>query len=263
MERIVKHPAELVPVPHLLDYDATCARFSWDDAAKLLDGLPGGGVNIAFEAVDRHLMHGRGDKIAIRWLGKAGQRRELSYAQLAQATNRFANALVGLNVKPGERVFVLMGRLPELYIAVLGALKARCVATPLFSAFGPEPIATRAELGDARVLVTTSDLYRRKVQGLRDRLPGLRHVIVTGDAAPEEAGVHQWDRLVERASPDYTIAATDPESMALLHFTSGTTGRPKGAVHVHGAVVAHVATGRYALDLHEETCSGAPPTPAG
>jgi acetyl-CoA synthetase len=252
MERIVKHPAELVPVPHLLDYDATCARFSWDDAAKLLDGLPGGGVNIAFEAVDRHLRHGHGDKIAIRWLGKAGQRRELSYAQLAQATNRFANALVGLDVKPGERVFVLMGRLPELYIAVLGALKARCVATPLFSAFGPEPIATRAELGDARVLVTTPELYRRKVQGLRDRLPGLRHVIVAGDAAAVASGVHHWDRLVESACADYTIAPTDPESMALLHFTSGTTGRPKGAVHVHGAVVAHVATGRYALDLHED-----------
>ena len=117
MERIVKHPAQLVPAPHLLDYDATCARFSWDDAANLLDGLPAGGINIAFEAVDRHLLHGRGDKIAIRWLGKTGQRRELSYAQLAQATNRFANALAGLGVQPGERVFVLMGRLPELYIA--------------------------------------------------------------------------------------------------------------------------------------------------
>ncbi len=143
----------------------------------------------------------------------------MSYAQLAQATNRFANALASLDVKPGERVFVLMGRLPELYIAVLGALKARCVATPLFSAFGPEPIATRAELGDARVLVTTSELYRRKVQGLRDRLPGLRHVIVAGDDAAEASGVHHWDRLVEGASSDYTIAATDPEShgLAALH----------------------------------------------
>ena len=219
MERIVKHPAELVPVPHLLDYDATCARFSWDEAAKLLDGLPGGGINIAYEAVDRHVRHGHGARVAIRWLGKAGQRRELSYAELALATNRFANALEGLGVQPGERVFVLMGRLPELYVAVLGALKARCVATPLFSAFGPEPIATRAELGDARVLVTTPDLYRRKVQGLRDRLPGLRHVILAGDATDEPGGVHGWDRLVERACADYTIAATDPRvhGLAALH----------------------------------------------
>ncbi len=251
--RIVKQPATLRPVPHLLDYDATCAQFSWDDAARALDGLPGGaGLNIAHEAVDRHLAHGRGGKTAIRWLGKSGARREFSYAELAQATNRFANALQGLGVLPGERVFVLMGRLPELYIAVLGALKARCVVTPLFSAFGPEPIATRAEMGDARVLVTTAELYKRKVQGLRARLPGLKHVIVVGDEAAADPGVHPWAGLLQSAGTEYRIAPTDPESMALLHFTSGTTGRPKGAVHVHAAVLAHAVTGRYALDLHDD-----------
>jgi acetyl-CoA synthetase len=240
------------PRPNLDDYDGTVARFSWAEAEKLLDGLPdGNGINIAYEAVDRHLNHGRGDKTAIRWLGKSGDRQELSYADLARATNRFANALEGLGVQPGERVFVLMGRLPELYVALLGALKARCVVTPLFSAFGPEPIATRAEMGDARVLVTTPELYQRKVQGLRERLPGLKHVIVVGEAPAGDDSVHAWKALVEPASPDYTIAPTDRESMSLLHFTSGTTGKPKGAVHVHGAVLAHAVTGRYALDLHE------------
>jgi acetyl-CoA synthetase len=248
-DRIVKQPATLVPAPHLLDHASTCAAFRWDDAAKGLDGLPAGGLNIAHEAVDRHLLHGRGHKTAIRWLGKAGERRELSYADLAAATNRFANALGALGVQPGERVFVLMGRLPELYVAVLGALKARCVVSPLFSAFGPEPIATRAEMGDARVLVTTPELYRRKVQGLRERLPGLKHVIVVGDAEP---GTLRWADTVDTASAEHTIGATDPESMSLLHFTSGTTGRPKGAIHVHAAVLAHLVTGRYALDLHDD-----------
>jgi acetyl-CoA synthetase len=251
--RIVKDPARLHPAPHLLDHEATCARFRWDDAVALLDGLPGGaGLNIAYEAVDRHLAHGRGSRTAIRWLGKAGAQRELSYAELAQATNRFANVLQGLGVLPAERVFMLIGRLPELYVAVLGALKARCVVTPLFSAFGPEPIATRAEMGDARVLVTTPELYRRKVQGLRGRLSGLKHVIVVGDTTAGDAGVQRWDALMQGASADYTIAPTDPESMALLHFTSGTTGRPKGAIHVHAAVLAHVVTGRFALDLHDD-----------
>jgi acetyl-CoA synthetase len=146
-----------------------------------------------------------------------------------------------------------MGRLPELYVAVLGALKARCVVTPLFSAFGPEPIATRCEMGDARVLVTTPELYQRKVRGLRERLPGLRHVIVVGDA-PADAGdsVLAWADVVEGEPDSYTIGPTSPDDMALLHFTSGTTGRPKGAVHVHGAVLAHMVTGRYALDLHDD-----------
>ena len=259
--RIVKNPEGMRVRPNLWDYGQTLAAFSWQKAAQGLDGLPdggsGGGLNIAHEAVDRHLAHGRGERTALRWLGKSGARRKLSFAQLAQETNRFANALERLGVLPGERVFALMGRLPELYIAVLGALKARCVVTPLFSAFGPEPIATRAEMGDARVLVTTPELYARKVQCLRERLPGLRHVILVGGAgknpdSPTDAGIHRWQDLVDRCPPDYTIAPTDPESMALLHFTSGTTGRPKGAVHVHAAVLAHAVTGHYALDLHDD-----------
>jgi acetyl-CoA synthetase len=253
--RIVKSGAPCHVTPWLGDHAQTCAEFSWARAAGWLDGLPAGGLNIAYEAVDRHRVHGRGGKTAIRWLGKAGQRRELSYDELAVASNRFANALGSLGVKPGERVFALLGRLPELYLTVLGALKARCVVSPLFSAFGPEPIATRCELGDARVLVTTPELYLRKVQGLRERLPGLRHVILVGElpaAAAADPGMHAWSDLVEAASPDHVIGPTDPESMALLHFTSGTTGRPKGAVHVHQAVLAHQATGRYALDLHED-----------
>ena len=246
-------PAAGARRPHLDDYDAVCARFSWEEAARALDGLSGGaGLNIAHEAVDRHLAHGRADRIAIRWIGKHGDRRELSYRDLARETNRFANALAELGVQPSERVFVMMGRLPELYVSVLGALKARCVVSPLFSAFGPEPIVTRCEMGDARVLVTTPELYQRKLRDLRERLPGLKHVIVVGPVAADEPGVQSWGALVDSAPDAYTIGPTDPESTALLHFTSGTTGRPKGAVHVHQAVVAHAATGRYALDLHDD-----------
>jgi len=251
-ERIVKRPRPGSPAPNLADVAAARAGFSWETAATALDGLPAGGLNIAYEAVDRHSTHGRGGKTAIRWIGKTGERRELSYAELEAETNRFANALTALGVTPGERVFVLMGRLPELYTAVLGAFKARCVVSPLFSAFGPEPIATRCEMGDARVLVTTPELYKRKVQGLRERLPGLKHVIIVGETPADDPGVRAWADIVATASSDYSIGATDPESMSLLHFTSGTTGKPKGAIHVHRAVVAHAITGRYALDLHDD-----------
>lgn len=250
---IQKDRDRLDPPPHLLDYARECADFGWDKARALLGGLPGGtGLNIAHEAVDRHAAGPLAGKLALRWIGKAGERRDLTYADLRGETNRFANALAALGISPGERVFVLMGRLPELHIAVLGALKARCAVTPLFSAFGPEPIAMRMQLGDARVLVTTPALYARKVAGIRDQLPGLAHVILVGDDAPEGPGLHDWARIVAPASPLYTIGPTDPESMALLHFTSGTTGRPKGAIHVHQAVVAHHVTGRYALDLHDD-----------
>ncbi len=149
---------------------------------------------------------------------------------------------------------MLAGRIPELYLAVLGALKARCVVSPLFSAFGPEPIATRLELGEARALITTEALYARKVAGLRDRLPCLRHVILVGEpgAATATPGTLDWSTLMDGAAEDFAIPPTAPEDWALLHFTSGTTGRPKGAIHVHEAAVMHAVTGRLALDLHRE-----------
>jgi acetyl-CoA synthetase len=249
---IVKQAKSMRVRPHLDDYVARAAHFHWEDARAALAGLPGGGLNIAHEAVDRHLGTAREQRCAIRWIGKSGERRDLSYGDLAQATSRFANGLRSLGVMPGERVFVLMGRLPELYVAVLGALKAGCVVTPLFSAFGPEPIATRCEVGDARLLVTTPELYQRKVAGLRERLPGLRHVVIVGEGAAGGPGVRRWNDLVENAASDFSTTATDAETMALLHFTSGTTGRPKGAIHVHEAVLAHWATGHYALDLHDD-----------
>lgn len=252
MSPIIRKARSSTSGANLTDYAAVYEAFSWETARVALDGLPNGrGLNIAYEAVDRHLKGKQADKVALRWIGKAGDRRDLTYRQLAAETNRFANALCGLGVSPGDRVFILLGRVPELYVAVLGGLKAKCVVSPLFSAFGPEPIATRMEMGEGRVLVTTEALYRRKVAGLRERLPKLEHVILIDGDEPV-AGTRHWSDLVTPASDDFTIPDTDPQDMALLHFTSGTTGRPKGAIHVHEAVVAHHATAGYALDLHAD-----------
>jgi acetyl-CoA synthetase len=248
---IAKDVAGLRPRPNLVDYATERENFDWAAARRFLDGLPNGaGLNIAHEAVDRHARGPRGDRVALRWLGKNGERRDFTYRELATATNQFANVLRGLGLGAGARVFVLLGRVPELYIAVLGALKAKCVAAPLFSAFGPEPIATRLSIGEGQVLVTTAALYRRKVEGIRDRVPALRHVILIDDGPPLPNTLG-WRELMAAASDDFAIPPTDPEEMALLHFTSGTTGRPKGAIHVHAAVVTHYVTGLYALDLHD------------
>ncbi len=241
----LEKPAGLVG--NLGDYATACAGFSWAAARALLDGLPGGGLNIAHEAVIRHATGSRAATTALLWLGKRGERRAISYAELAGEIARFANGLRGLGVGPGERVFVMLGRVPELYVAVLGGLLAKAVVSPLFSAFGPEPIATRLRIGQGRVLVTSAELHARKVAGIRDTVPELAHVLVTGDAAPP--GTRALGRLMAAAADVFETPPTDPEDMALLHFTSGTTGTPKGAVHVHEAVVAHHVTGLYALDL--------------
>jgi acetyl-CoA synthetase len=241
--------------PNVVDYEATRAGFAWNDARAALGGLPGGrGLNIAYEAVDYHAAGGRRDRVALRWLRRDGRVDEATYGQLAAGTNRFANAIRSLGVGKGDRVFTLLGRVPELYVTVLGTLKNASVVCPLFSAFGPEPVRQRLDLGDGRVLVTTPALYRRKVAPIRHDLPLLDHVILVGADAADLAdeGTLAFEALMAAASDRFTIPPTDPEDMALVHFTSGTTGRPKGAVHVHDAVVAHHATATSALDLHPD-----------
>jgi acetyl-CoA synthetase len=250
---IRKRAADLAVPPNLTDYRATCADFSWGVARRELAGLPGGGLNIAHEAVERHALGARRDHVALRFLGPQGVR-ELSYGELSRLTARFANVLRALEVARGERLFVLSGRIPELYVAVLGSLKAGCVVSPLFSAFGPEPIATRLNLGAGAVVVTTEALYERKIARIRDRLPTLRHVLLVGEDGRRTAvpGTRDLATLMAQASEDFETVLTGDDELALLHFTSGTTGAPKGAMHVHGAAVTHWATGRYALDLHPD-----------
>ena len=134
----IRKPARTVGAANVRDIGAARAAFSWEAARRALDGLPGGrGLNIAHEAVDRHAAGPAGARVALRCHRRDGSVRELTYAALAEASNRFANALTALGVGPGDRVFTLLGRVPELYTTVLGTLKNGSVLCPLFSAFGP------------------------------------------------------------------------------------------------------------------------------
>jgi acetyl-CoA synthetase len=163
--------------PHLVDYERERAAHSWQAVRAELQGLPGGGLNLAQEAVDRHATGPRANHLALRWLGKDGAVRDLTYADMARGSARFANVLRTLGVVKGDRVFALMGRVPELYFAALGALKNVSVFCPLFSQFGPEPVWQRLSRGDAKVLVTTKALYEKKVVALRERLPALQFIL--------------------------------------------------------------------------------------
>lgn len=248
---IPKDIRSLAVRPNMVDYEASRAAFSWDEARRTLSGLPDGGVNIAYEAVDRHAAGERAGHEALRFIRADGTAHSLSYAELAEQTGRFAGVLHGLGIGRGERVFSLMGRSPELYVAVLGTLKNASVFCPLFSAFGPEPVRQRLHLGAGRALVTTRTLYRRKVAPMRDQLPELEHVLLIDAEGRPDTGTLDLAELMRDVQPRET-ASTRAEEMALLHFTSGTTGTPKGAIHVHDAVTAHHATGFFALDLHPD-----------
>jgi acetyl-CoA synthetase len=237
---------------HLLNYEKVQASFSWDEIAKELNGLPDGkGLNIAHEAIDRHAQTHLKDTVALRFIRKDRSFQDLTYGELQKQTSKFANVLQKLGVKKGERVFSFAGRIPELYTTALGTLKYTAVFCPLFSVFGPEPVFQRLSRGDATVLVTTSLLFDKKIKPLLERLPSLRFIILTDAIEHVSEQIMSFSKLMEEASDEFSIPETNPEDAALLHFTSGTTGMPKGVLHVHQAVLTHYATGKYVLDFHE------------
>jgi len=251
-KQIRKIPGSWSVPPNLTNYQQTYSEFSWEQILGELDGLPNGtGINIAYEAVDRHAAGPKRDKLALRWLGKDGDVLDFTYGELKEQTNRFANLIRMLGVGKGDRVAVLAGRIPALYIAALGTLKNVSVFCPLFSAFGSEPVYQRLFRGDAKVLVTTKMQYNKKIVGIWDRLPELKYVLLSDVDEDLQENVLSLPKLMAKASPEFTIPPTDPEDMSCLHFTSGTTGMPKGAIHVHKAVMVHYMTAKYALDMHE------------
>lgn len=189
--------------PNLADYEQARATFSWEAARRELDGLPGGGgLNIAHEAVDRHADGPLAGTIALRCIGADGGPRDYTFSRLRDLSNRFANALRGLGVGKGDRVFTLTGRIPELYVTALATLKNGSVLCPLFAAFGPEPIHSRMTIGGARILLTTRILYERKIVRLRDSLPGPLDIILVdpGGGGARQAGVHEFNELLDGAA---------------------------------------------------------------
>jgi acetyl-CoA synthetase len=216
---------------------------------------PDGALNIAFQAVDRHVLQGRGERVALRWLPRQGPAQEMTYAALRRNTNRFANVLRdGLGLARGDRLFVLCERTPEMYVGILGALKAGLVACPLFPAFGPEHVRNRLEIGKANAVLTTRDLFERKVEEIAPGIPTLHHVLVAGDPL---------DILMEAASDALEIEPTRPGDGAFLHFTSRAIGTPQGAMQRHGDAALHYATGREALDLRPDDVYWCTADPAG
>ena len=240
--------------PNLADYAATYSTFEWRTAERELAWLPGGGLNIAYEAIDRHCIAGNGSKVAMLWEGKDGAEERYTFEDLRRRTNQFANVLHNLGHGSGERVFFFLERIPELYFAFFGALKAGCVAGPLFSAFGPDPIRDRLADSGAKVLLTQPDL-RDRIAHILPELPHLEHVILInrqGRRGRLAAGDWDFAELLANASDDFGPLETTRHHYSVMHYTSGTTGKPKGAVHRHNAVIQHYLTGKWVLDLQPD-----------
>ena len=249
---IAKDISALKLPPNLADYDSLRSSWDWDELWAELD-TPDGLVNQAHECIDRHAMGERANKLALIWQSQGLEVEEYTFADLKRETDRAANALRSVGIEKGDRVFFLSDRTPELYFGFFGALKLGALAAPLFSAFGPEPISERVGRAEGKAMITTPKLLS-KVNEIRDNLPSLEHVIIMDGREEHELADTDisWSALIADASDEFEIEKTGPEDWSVMHFTSGTTGLPKGAAHVHNTVVSHYATGKYVMDFQEE-----------
>ncbi|MCW8995843.1 MAG: acetate--CoA ligase, partial [Psychromonas sp.] len=245
---IKKDPAQ-ASAHNLTSYQKDYDQFTWQIAQQHILGGDKG-INIAFEAVDRHVEEGFGQQTALRCLNKQGVKTDISYAELKEQSSRFASVLESFGIQTGDTVFGLCTRVPQLYVALLGTLKFGAVFSPLFSAFGPEPIRSRMEIGKARVLVTSEALYNKKIKSWGNELASLELILLYNVTQPLPENCYNLETLLTANNPYFPARICNPEQLALLHFTSGTTGKPKGAMHVHQAVIYHSISGFYALDIH-------------
>jgi acetyl-CoA synthetase len=215
-----------------------------------------GFLNICHEALDRQATGPCRYSTALRyipsnWTAERPHVIDISYEKLTNDTHKFANALKKLGMKKGDVLFSLSPRIPELYTVALGTLRLGTVFSPLFPAFGPGPILARMAKGKAKAIFSQASLFRKKVLPILNSLPTIKHIILIDDdgSLKDIPGAIDYLKLMDEALSTPILEKTKPLDTALLHFTSGTTGEPKGAVHVHQAVVYHKVSGQYALDL--------------
>ncbi len=240
---IKKNSKGLKLAPYLLNYQTFRRNFSFKSYEDELTWFDDGTINAAFNAVDRHALSWRRNKIAIYWEGDEGNSKSFTYHDLYVLSNKFANILRNHNINRGDRVFLFLPRIPELYFAFLGILKTGAIAGTMFSAFQEAALKDRLENSGAKIVITTKELKPR-LDKVRRSLPALKEIIVVDDNA--------FTKAMGQAEDVTRVAKMKPNDFAFMLYTSGTTGKPKGIVHAHKAILHEYLTCKYVLDLHDE-----------
>lgn len=207
--------------------------------------------NIAYQCTSRQCEAGLGNKVAMRWISSNFERRDYTFAEMDNLSNRFANVLQNLGIKAGQVIFTFLPKTPEQFTAFLGSLKAECITGTLFSNFGDDALLDRLGASEARLVITRKSMYR-KIARIRDQLPALRTIILTDVAEDLSTDVLSWGRLMDAASNAFATPVTPPDTPSVLHYTSGSTGKPKGVLHCHRSFLHQSRTSREVLGLQPD-----------
>jgi acetyl-CoA synthetase len=225
----------------------------------------GGQLNVAYNCLDRHVIAGNGDRVAIEWEGEPGDNRTITYADLLAMTSQAANALTDLGVVAGDRVAIYLPMIPEAAVAMLACARIGATHSVVFGGFSADSLSNRIQDATAKVVITADGGYRRgKPSALKptvdeavSRCPSIEHVLVVRRTGQEVAWTDKdlwWHETVETASTEHTAEAFDAEHPLFILYTSGTTAKPKGILHTSGGYLTQVAYTHHAVfDLKPES----------
>src|SRR5208283_3182287 len=237
---------------NIISYEERYKTFTWENSEAILEYGKKGMYNIGYYCTDRICEKGFGNKLALIWEGFNGESKKFTYNDIRIYSNTFAKYLQDVGLNSGDRICIFMDRIPELYISFIGILKMGGIAQPLFSAFGEESLFTRLDDAKTKAILTTKK-HIGKVRRIRKQLPDLTTVIIVDadDKISENDEIHFSMEKAPKVDR-FTIARVGGETPSVLHYTSGTTGKPKGALHVHASLIAQFITASWVLDMQQD-----------